>query len=107
LPLISQREIEDAWRSWQGHSGHGHGSGSPSPIDYAVGWARLREYLSGRHGHDGWDDGACGQPRGGHWNGFGWSGTDACRNGSRDSFDLMANQLKGFEGLREGFERLR
>jgi Ca2+-binding RTX toxin-like protein len=105
LSLIGQRELDDAWRAWQRHGGQA--TGAPSPIDYAVGWARLRDFLAGRHGHGGWDDGGCGTPCGSDWRHFVGSGNDPCRAGGRDAFGLMGDRLKGFDGLREGFERLR
>jgi hypothetical protein len=105
LSLIGQRDLDDAWRAWQRHGGQA--SGAPSPIDYAVGWARLRDFLAGRHGHGGWDDGGCGTPCGSDWRHFAGSGNDPCRAGGRDAFGLMGDRLKGFDGLREGFERLR
>jgi Ca2+-binding RTX toxin-like protein len=104
VPLISQREIEAAWRSWQ-HEATVDSSGSP--IDYAIGWARLREKLSGRFDEAEHAGAWCG-PIGGMGHERYWF--DAMGQGgfgSANPVGLQGDKLKAFEGLKEGFEHLR
>jgi Ca2+-binding RTX toxin-like protein len=104
VPLISQREIEAAWRSWQ-HDATVDSAGSP--IDYAIGWARLREKLAGRFDEAEHGGAWCG-PIGGMGHERYWF--DAMGQGgfaSANPVGLQGNKLKAFEGLKEGFEHLR
>ena len=103
-PFLSQREVEAAWQSWQ-HAGTV--APSVSAVDYALGWARVHDRLAGRLDEDDRGGAWCSRAGGMSQNGFslasGGQGGFAGGNG----IGLPGAGLKPFEGLQEGFERLR
>jgi hypothetical protein len=103
-PLISQDVVEGAWHAWR------HRESPPpqtSPIDYAMGWARLRDRLAGRDDEDGHGGGWCNDVfgRGPDRHSFTHGGQPGFGGGG--PFGMAGTSLKLFEGLKEGIERLR
>ncbi|MCK9387630.1 MAG: putative Ig domain-containing protein [Sulfuritalea sp.] len=102
-PFLSQREVEAAWQSWQ------HPGASPpsaSPIDYAMGWARLRDRLAGRFDEGDYGGAWCDRMGGARQEGFSLLSGGQGAFGSGNPIGLSGAGLKPFEGLKEGFERL-
>ncbi|MCM2308774.1 MAG: hypothetical protein NDI91_15045, partial [Sulfuritalea sp.] len=100
--FLSQREVEAAWQSWQQQAAP---SPSASPIDYAMGWARLRDKLAGHHDENDWGGAWCARAGGGRADGFPLASAPGGFAG-RGPIGLPGTALKTFEGLHEGFDRL-
>lgn len=102
--FLSQREVEAAWQSWQYAATT---TSAASPIDYAMGWARLRDQLAGRL--DEGDRAGAWCDRAGALRQSGFSPASSILGGfaAGSSVGLPGTVLKPFEGLKEGFERLR
>ncbi|TND00644.1 MAG: outer membrane adhesin-like protein [Rhodocyclaceae bacterium] len=100
--FLTQREVEAAWQSWQQQAAP---SPSASPIDYAMGWARLRDKLAGHLDEDDWGGAWCGHAGGARADGFLLTSGPGGFAG-RGPIGLPGTALKTFEGLHEGFDRL-
>jgi hypothetical protein len=93
------------WLRFAEQSGYHPAASGDSRIDYAVSWARLRDKLAGMRD----DDDDLGAPETwlqasndhGRWLGVSGYGT------SGPTVSLPGHLLKPFDGLKEGFDRLR
>ncbi len=101
--FLTQREVEAAWQSWQQQAAP---SPSASPIDYAMGWARLRDKLAGHHDENDWGGAWCSRAGGGRADGFPLTSSGSGGFAGRSPIGLPGTALKTFEGLHEGFDRL-
>ena len=99
----SSREVAAAWQSWQQQAA---ASPSASPIDYAMGWARLRDRLAGRFDEGEWGGAWSYRAGAARQEGFSLSSSGAGGFASGSGIGLPGTVLKPLEGLREGFERL-
>ncbi|MDO8742744.1 MAG: putative Ig domain-containing protein [bacterium] len=102
-PYLSPREVEAAWQSWR-HQGAS--TPSASPVDYALGWARVRDRLAGRLDEGDHGGAWCERPGGARQDGFSLLSGGHGAFGAGNSIGLPGAGLKPFEGLKEGFERL-
>jgi len=101
--FLNQREVEAAWQSWQ-HVGTS--TPSTSPIEYALGWARVRDRLAGRLDEGDQGGAWCDRSGGLRQDGFSLLSGGQGAFGAGNPVGLPGAVLKPFEGLTEGFERL-
>ena len=105
-PYLTQREVEAAWQSWQQQAGATASSPPASPIDYAMGWARLRDKLAGHLDEDDWGGAWCVRTGEGRQDGFPLTSSGPSGFVGGGPIGLPGAGLKPFEGLKEGFDRL-